>query len=383
MRTLPERPSLEHLKNQARRRLRELRAADPAARLADAQLQIAREHGFDGWRRLKAFVEQARAPTPHYANLAGFYRHDPHDISNAVVAILVEDGRLVWESVRDARFDLSEETPGRFVISGVPGHHVFEGGGEGPASAIVSHGRLGSARLERVGESQARAIRAARAQAQAEETRPRTPIVLPAALLQRYVGRYAPKAGPSLEILRQDDRLKARVDGQPAMEIVPESETRFFFYIVPTTQMAFVLERGEVVAVVLQQGGIGHRYERLAPGAADVSDERIRERLAEQQRPRTLVEIDPAIPHRYAGRYHLDGARVVQVTAEQGRLFVEITGQPRWEVYPESEDTFFWTVVAAQITFVAGRDGRMSHAVLHQNGRDIGLPRLADEEAAA
>jgi ATP-dependent Clp protease adapter protein ClpS len=61
VRALPARPHLEHLKNQAKARLRVLKTADPAARLATAQFQIAREYGFPSWRRLKAHVEKAAA----------------------------------------------------------------------------------------------------------------------------------------------------------------------------------------------------------------------------------------------------------------------------------------------------------------------------------
>jgi ankyrin repeat protein len=59
---LPERASLDYLKKLAKDRLREMRASDPAAKLATAQLAVAREHGFPSWRALKAEVEQRRAP---------------------------------------------------------------------------------------------------------------------------------------------------------------------------------------------------------------------------------------------------------------------------------------------------------------------------------
>ena len=53
-RNLPDRPSLEHLKKQARERLRVLQAREPAARLADAQRAIAREYGFASWPKRHA-----------------------------------------------------------------------------------------------------------------------------------------------------------------------------------------------------------------------------------------------------------------------------------------------------------------------------------------
>ena len=59
---LPERASLEYLKKLAKERLRELRRTNPAARLADAQLLVAREHGFTSWRALKTEIDRRRAP---------------------------------------------------------------------------------------------------------------------------------------------------------------------------------------------------------------------------------------------------------------------------------------------------------------------------------
>lgn len=55
IRPLPPRPSLEYERKQAKRLLRRLRAANPEALLADAQLIIAREYGFASWPRLVRF----------------------------------------------------------------------------------------------------------------------------------------------------------------------------------------------------------------------------------------------------------------------------------------------------------------------------------------
>ncbi len=54
---LPDAPNLEWLRKEARRRLTELRAREPDRRLADAQLDLAREYGFPGWRALKAHID--------------------------------------------------------------------------------------------------------------------------------------------------------------------------------------------------------------------------------------------------------------------------------------------------------------------------------------
>ena len=56
-RALPDAPNLEWLRKQAKQRLTLLREDDPSARLADAQLAVAREYGFRSWRALKAHVD--------------------------------------------------------------------------------------------------------------------------------------------------------------------------------------------------------------------------------------------------------------------------------------------------------------------------------------
>ena len=55
-RRLPERPSLEQLRKQAKEHLDRLRAGDPSVNLAAAQHALAREYGFDSWPKLAHHV---------------------------------------------------------------------------------------------------------------------------------------------------------------------------------------------------------------------------------------------------------------------------------------------------------------------------------------
>ncbi|MFT3786837.1 MAG: hypothetical protein QM770_11835 [Tepidisphaeraceae bacterium] len=60
---LPPRPHLGWLKNAAKERLASLRASRPDAKLADAQLDVARRYGFASWRALKARIDSLAPPT--------------------------------------------------------------------------------------------------------------------------------------------------------------------------------------------------------------------------------------------------------------------------------------------------------------------------------
>ena len=56
-RSLPDEPSLDWLKKQAKRQLVELRRTKADAQLSDAQLEVAREYGFSSWRALKSHID--------------------------------------------------------------------------------------------------------------------------------------------------------------------------------------------------------------------------------------------------------------------------------------------------------------------------------------
>ena len=59
-RRLPDRPSLEQLRKQAKEHLETLRAADPSVNLATAQHALAREYGFESWPKLVHHIESVR-----------------------------------------------------------------------------------------------------------------------------------------------------------------------------------------------------------------------------------------------------------------------------------------------------------------------------------
>jgi ankyrin repeat protein len=55
--SLPDAPSLEWLRKEAKRHLDELKATRPEAKLADAQVDVARRYGFKSWRAMKAHID--------------------------------------------------------------------------------------------------------------------------------------------------------------------------------------------------------------------------------------------------------------------------------------------------------------------------------------
>ena len=92
--------------------------------------------------------------------------------------------------------------------------------------------------------------------------------------------------------------------------------------------------------------------------------------LAKPPREHKQVNVDPKLFDRYAGKYALTPAFALTVTREGDHLFVQATGQPKFEIFPEGERDFFLKVVDAQITFITDAAGKATELVLHQGGFD-------------
>jgi hypothetical protein len=378
---LPANPDLEHLKNEAKERLALLRATAPGAQLAEAQFQLARDYGFPSWRALKDKVE---GRDDDLSACAGFYQHDPALMKNFYVHVTRNDGQLLVGNIIGGNFELARQEDGRFTSPGLPEVYSFEKDEVGRAGVMIVDAAGRQSRLMRIDAATVLRIDAANAMAREEQRRPRTAITLAPEVLERYVGHYASSlgGGVAVEITRRDAILYAQMSGQPRIPLSAEADDVFFYTVVPA-QIHFRVAAGKATALVLHQNGVERVMPRVSAEKAAEAGAQIAIRLQEQQKPRQLVSVPTDILERYAGRYRIPGNRVMVVTAEEGKLVAQITGQPKHEIFPESPTKFFWTVMASQIEFYLDHSQHVSHAVLHQFGRLIPLARLDDKEAEA
>ena len=88
--------NLEQLRKQAKGRVRERRRAGQEAKLAGAQFEIAREHGFVSWSKLKEYVERLALEQPFREDL-DYYEGRANGIAS-VMGVSVADARAAtWQ----------------------------------------------------------------------------------------------------------------------------------------------------------------------------------------------------------------------------------------------------------------------------------------------
>ncbi len=178
-----------------------------------------------------------------------------------------------------------------------------------------------------------------------------------------YVGTYSLATNFIFTITRDGDHLFAQLTGQPKLEIFPEGE-RDYFYKAVDAQITFVTDsNGRATELILHQNGRDAHAKRFE---------------GEPPKPKEHKEIsvDPKLFDGYVGSYQLAPNFVVTVTRDGDGLFVQGTGQPKAQVFPESERDYFFRVVDAQITFVTDSRGKATELILHQNGADVPAKRV-------
>ncbi len=178
-----------------------------------------------------------------------------------------------------------------------------------------------------------------------------------------YVGRYQLTPEFILSVTREEDRYYVQATGQGMLEVFPESDTRFFATVVEAAVSFVRGDDGKVSHLVLHQGGMDQKAEWLDGDVATFPE---------------VVNVPEPTLESYAGRYALQPGFTVTVRRDGARLLVQLTGQPEFEVFAESETKFYYKVVDAQISFNADDAGKIESLTLHQGGRNMPAKRLED-----
>ena len=87
------------------------------------------------------------------------------------------------------------------------------------------------------------------------------------------------------------------------------------------------------------------------------------------------AEVSEEVLKQYTGKYQLAPNFVLTVTTEGNKIFTQATGQPKFEIYPDSETKFYLKVVEAKIEFVK-ESSKVTKLILYQNGREMPAAKI-------
>ncbi|HKP10549.1 MAG TPA: serine hydrolase [Blastocatellia bacterium] len=87
------------------------------------------------------------------------------------------------------------------------------------------------------------------------------------------------------------------------------------------------------------------------------------------------VAVDPKVYASYVGEYEA-GPRMITVSKESEKLMIQVNGQRKLEMVPESDTAFFISAVNVKATFIKDEAGQVTGLVINSGGRDIRAKKI-------
>jgi len=185
----------------------------------------------------------------------------------------------------------------------------------------------------------------------------RKTITLATGEMDALVGVYENLDGEARTITRDGERFFSQRAGGAKHAILPASATEFFFSDTPTIIRFSKDARGGIDGLRVQG--------RIGP--SEVYRKTDKPLPAERKE----IALPPRLLGRYLGEYELMPGFSIVITNEAGRLTGQATGQPKLEIFAESETNFFLKAVDAQIIFDLDAAGQATGLTLFQGGQKL------------
>ena len=174
------------------------------------------------------------------------------------------------------------------------------------------------------------------------------------AQLQQWVGTYAYDGDVLRFVTFKDGSLYSQREGSTVMKLIPISEDQFYFDG-STTQYQFSKKNGKKVALF---------------------KDRINEAIGTESNKKPAAEkegikVATNILKSYEGTYELQPGFSLVITTDGNQIFGQATGQPKAELFAETENIFFLKVVAAKVVFNRDDKGVVESLTLQQGGQEM------------
>lgn len=184
-------------------------------------------------------------------------------------------------------------------------------------------------------------------------------ITLDSKILDEIVGVYEISKGVFLTVTREGTGLYSQQTGGGKSALFASSESEFF-YEDSFTHFTIVRDKdGQVVKLVIH--GQGPDVE------ANKTDRKPTERKT--------IQLAAGIFNDYVGLYESEEGIEMAVKQTGAKFYAQLKGQPEFEIFPESQNKFFFKVADVHLEFIRDAAGKVTGLTLHQGGRSLEMRR--------
>ncbi|MDH7445664.1 serine hydrolase [Aquimarina sp. 2201CG14-23] len=180
--------------------------------------------------------------------------------------------------------------------------------------------------------------------------------------LKKWVGAYQFEGDVIRHITYRDGKLFSLREGPNSreFEIYPMKKDLFIFDDGTISYSFSLTDEGkrQTVFKTAQESFIGKGIEKAPPAE------------------RKTISVATDILQKYIGKYELQPNFIIDITVEGNSIFAQATGQPKLEIFAESETLFFLKAVPAEIVFNKSDTGTIDSITLNQGGRQMPAKRI-------
>ena len=171
-------------------------------------------------------------------------------------------------------------------------------------------------------------------------------------LLKSYEAVYTSAYDGDLVISYSDGKLLGMRTGGSETELTPYEKDNFFVEG-RTSSFHFVRDSGgDIIAVISRGTGSEIEWKRTNKPIPTVE----------------AIELDESLLKEYPGKYELAADFILTIMLEDGKMYVQASGQQKIEIIPIAEDEFKIRGIDAKLIFNRGEEGSIESLTLHQNG---------------
>lgn len=175
--------------------------------------------------------------------------------------------------------------------------------------------------------------------------------------LKKLTGVYEFEDGASRVITLKENQLYSQRDGGQNFKIFPKSKSTFYFTD-SFSEIEFIQSNSKIEAIFKNRINHSKGVKTDKPIPAD----------------KVVIQLPTSVLEQYVGTYEIKPGFDINIKLEGNQLIAQATGQPAFQIHPESENKFFIKEFAAALEFLKENDS-VSKAILHQGGQQTPAKR--------
>ena len=169
--------------------------------------------------------------------------------------------------------------------------------------------------------------------------------------LSKWLGAYEFPDGAIRYITLEDNKLYSQRENSTKFEIYPLSETRYIFEEGDIEYNFSMVNGKKQASFKTDTEVIGTEIDKTPPAS------------------RAEITLSESELKEYIGKYELSPGFIIKISARNGKIFAQATGQGENEIFAEAKDKFYLKVVAADLVFGRDENGKVNMVTLYQGGQ--------------